>query len=143
MIDTTNKIFRISCGAEFALKLIGRKNCACVSCACPSMEGSHALFWSSHPVLEFPPPFGDLQAAVIPFSEFPLPTHVGVRSPRSTAQSRTRPLSSIPLPVHLQFHPTSVKSLQTRSNLKFLCMLSTEGNATALHFCPPPTFLHL
>ncbi len=27
--------------------------------------GSHALFWSSHPVLEFPPPFGDLQAAVI------------------------------------------------------------------------------
>ncbi len=69
MIDTINKIFRISCGAEFALKLIGRKNCACVSCACPSMGGSHALFWSSHPVLEFPPPFGDLQAAVIPFSE--------------------------------------------------------------------------
>ncbi len=69
MIDTTNKIFRISCGAEFALKLIGRKNCACVSCACLSMGESHALFWSSHPVLEFPPPFGDLQAAVIPFSK--------------------------------------------------------------------------
>ncbi len=33
MIDTTNKIFRISCGAEFALKLIGRKKCECVSCA--------------------------------------------------------------------------------------------------------------
>ncbi len=68
MIDTTNKIFRISCGAACALKLIGRKNYACVSCACLSMGGSHALFWSSHPVLEFPPPFGDLQAAVIPFS---------------------------------------------------------------------------
>ncbi len=60
VIDTTNKIFRISCGAEFALKMIGRKKCACVSCACLSMGGSHALF------SEFPPPFGDLQAAVIP-----------------------------------------------------------------------------
>jgi len=68
VIDTTNTIFRIICGAEFTLKLIGRNNRACVSCACLSMEGSHALFWSSHPVLEFPPPFGDLQAAVIPFS---------------------------------------------------------------------------
>ncbi len=67
-MDTTNKIFRIICGVEFALKLIGRKNSACVSCACLSMGGSHALFWSSHPVLEFPSPFGDLQAAVIPFS---------------------------------------------------------------------------
>ncbi len=43
MIDTTNKIFRISCGAEFALKLIGRKNCACVSCACLSTGST----WSS------------------------------------------------------------------------------------------------
>ncbi len=57
-MDTTNKIFKISCGAEFALKLIGRKNCAYVSCACLSMGGSHALFgaptpfWSSRPHLE-------------------------------------------------------------------------------------------
>ncbi len=57
VIDTTNNIFRINCGAEFALKLIGRKNCACVLCACLSMWGSHALFWSSHPVLKFPPNF--------------------------------------------------------------------------------------
>ncbi len=58
MIDTTNKIFWINCGAEFALKLIGRKNCACVSCACLSMEeatpyfGAPTPFWSSHPHLE-------------------------------------------------------------------------------------------
>ncbi len=57
--------------------------------------------------------------------EFPLPAHVGVRSPRSTAQSRTRPLRSIPLPAHLQFHPAPVKSLHARSNLKFLCMPNT------------------
>ncbi len=48
----TNTIFRISCGAECALKLIGRKNCGCVSCACLSMGGSHALFLSSRPLLE-------------------------------------------------------------------------------------------
>ncbi len=57
--------------------------------------------------------------------EFPLPAHVGVRSPRSTAQSRSRPLRSIPLPAHLQFHPTPVKSLHARSNLKFLCIPNT------------------
>ncbi len=57
--------------------------------------------------------------------EFPLPAHVGVRSPRSTAQSRSRPLRSIPLPAHLQFHPAPVKSLHARSNLKFLCMPNT------------------
>ncbi len=51
--------------------------------------------------------------------------HVGVRFPCSTAQSRTRPLRSIPLPAHLQFHPTPVKSLHARSNLKFLCMPNT------------------
>jgi len=33
------------------------------------MGGSHALFWLSHPVLEFLSPFGDLQAAIIPFSQ--------------------------------------------------------------------------
>ncbi len=33
--------------------------------------------------------------------EFPLPAHVGVRSPCSTAQSRSRPLRPIPLPAHL------------------------------------------
>ncbi len=54
--------------------------------------------------------------------EFPLPAHVGFRS---TAQSRSRPLRSIPLPAHLQFHPTLVKSLHARSNLKFLCMPNT------------------
>ncbi len=57
--------------------------------------------------------------------EFPLPAHVGVRSPRSTAQSRTRSLRSIPLPAHLQFHPAPVKSLHARSNLKFLCIPNT------------------
>ncbi len=57
--------------------------------------------------------------------EFPLPAHVGVRSPRSTAQSYTRPLRSIPLPAHLQFHPAPVKSLHARSHLKFLCMPNT------------------
>ncbi len=57
--------------------------------------------------------------------EFPLPAHVGVRSPRSTAQSRTRSLRSIPLPAHLQFHPAPVKSLHARSNLKLLCMPKT------------------
>ncbi len=57
--------------------------------------------------------------------EFPLPAHVGVRSPRSTAQSHTRPLHSFPLPAHLQFHPAPVKSLHSRSNLKFLCMPNT------------------
>ncbi len=57
--------------------------------------------------------------------EFPLPAHVGVRSPRSTAQSHTRPLRSFPLPAHLQFHPAPVKSLHARSNLKFLCMPNT------------------
>ncbi len=54
--------------------------------------------------------------------EFPLPAHVGVRSP---APSYTRPLRSIPLPAHLQFHPAPVKSLHARSNLKFLCMPNT------------------
>ncbi len=57
--------------------------------------------------------------------EFPLPAHVGVRSPRSTAQSRSRPLRSIQLPAHLQFHPAPVKSLHARSHLKFLCMPNT------------------
>ncbi len=57
--------------------------------------------------------------------EFPLPAHVGVRSPRSTTQSHTRPLRSFPLPAHLQFHPAPVKSLHARSNLKFLCMPNT------------------
>ncbi len=57
--------------------------------------------------------------------EFPLPAHVGVRSPRSTAQSRSRPLRSIPFPAHLQFHPTPVKSLHAHSNLKFLCIPNT------------------
>ncbi len=56
--------------------------------------------------------------------EFPLPAHVGVRSP-STAQSRTRSLRSIPLPAHLQFHPAPEKSLHARSNLKLLCMPKT------------------
>ncbi len=37
-IDTTNKIFRISCGAEFALKLIG--------------------VMKPRPILELPPRFG-------------------------------------------------------------------------------------
>ncbi len=57
--------------------------------------------------------------------EFPLPAHVVVHSPRSTAQSYTRPLRSIPLPAHLQFHHAPVKSLHARSNLKFLCMTNT------------------
>ncbi len=57
--------------------------------------------------------------------EFPLPAHVGVRSPRSTAQSRSRPLRSIPLPAYLQFHPTPVKSLHACSHLKFLYMPNT------------------
>ncbi len=57
--------------------------------------------------------------------EFPLPAHVGVRSPRSTAQSHSRPLRSIPLPAQLQFHPAPVKSLHARSHLKFLCMPNT------------------
>ncbi len=64
--------------------------------------------------------------------EFPLPAHVGVRSPRSTAQSRTRSLRSIPLPAHLQFPPAPVKSLHARSNLKLLCMPKT------CHFQPKP-----
>ncbi len=50
---------------------------------------------------------------------------VRIRSPRSTAQSRSRPLRSILLPAHLQFHPTPVKSLHARSNLKFLCIPNT------------------
>ncbi len=41
--------------------------------------------------------------------EFPLPAHVGVRSPAPPAQSRTRSLRSIPLPAHLQFHPAPEK----------------------------------
>ncbi len=45
---------------------------AASSRTCP-MGGSLALIWSSHPVLEFPPPFGDLQAAVIYFSTAVLP----------------------------------------------------------------------
>ncbi len=57
--------------------------------------------------------------------EFPLPAHVGVRSPHSTAKSHTRPLRSFPLPAHLQFHPAPVKSLHACSNLKFLCMPNT------------------
>ncbi len=51
--------------------------------------------------------------------------HVGVRSPRSTAQSHSRPLRSFPLPAHLQFHPAPVKSLHARSHLNFLCMPNT------------------
>ncbi len=43
------------------------------------------------------------------FTVVKLPAHVGVRSPRSSAQSRTRPLCSILLPAHIQFHPAPVK----------------------------------
>ncbi len=34
------------------------------------MGGSHALFWSSHPVLEFPPPLEISSLQADPFSKF-------------------------------------------------------------------------
>ncbi len=64
-MDTTNRIFRIICGVDLALKSIGRK------------ESRTRVMWLSvnvrkpRPILELQPrfgvpaPFGDLQAAVI------------------------------------------------------------------------------
>ncbi len=138
MIYTTNKIFRISCGVGCALKLIGRKKCACVPCACLSMGGSHALFWSSHPVLAFPPPFGDLQAAVIPFSSSPL-AHI---------ENKWLPATLTLLPpavwthtVRLQKAMMSLKkyepcTFQSQNAAQmFLCKCVSEGNRLSSETC--------
>ncbi len=74
MIDTTNAIFRISCAAEFALKLIGREithGCHVTVCQCEEATpyfGAPTQFWSSCPHLEisrlqlYPSPyFGQLR----------------------------------------------------------------------------------
>ncbi len=50
---------------------------------------------------------------------------VRISAPRSRGCSLPPLHRSISLPAHLQFHPTPVKSLHARSNLKFLCMPNT------------------
>ncbi len=57
--------------------------------------------------------------------EFPLPAHVGVRSPAPPLKVGPDRSAQFRSPAHLQFHPAPEKSLHARSNLKLLCMPKT------------------